>query len=177
MAVFSRLLSTDVKNLLAEKYSKIKTQSIGFKHKGDLVKTYTFTFVDESEKFELERFINKLWLILTHFRINFAVGYILRNEDDLRYFHPSINNSCLLQRPFNVSGSNDLMHFKFEFVPENWLELNSHLNLRPNSKSVVEYLTSITFYVYLVAGIYQFVGSPPNTMLNFFKESMSLLLW
>ena len=149
MPVFSRLLSPDVKNLLTEKYSKIETQSTGFKHKGDLVKTYTFTLVDESEKFELERFINKLRPILTHFRINFAVGYILREEGNLRYYHPSINNSCLLKRAFDVSGSNDLMRFKPEFVRWNWLELNSHLNLRPNSKSVVVCLTSITFYVYI----------------------------
>ena len=92
MPVFSRLLPRDVKNLLTEKYSKIETQSTGFKHNGDLVKTFSFTLVDESETFELERFINKLRPILTHFRINFAVGYILRNEEDLHDYHPSINN-------------------------------------------------------------------------------------
>ena len=48
MPVFSRLLSSEVKNLLTEKYLKIETQSTGFKHKGNLVKTHTFTLVDET---------------------------------------------------------------------------------------------------------------------------------
>ena len=67
MALFSNLFSTEVQNLLSEKYSKIKTQSTGFKHKGGgegVIKTYNFTLVDENEKFNLDRFIEKLSPIL-----------------------------------------------------------------------------------------------------------------
>ena len=112
--------------------------------------------------------------ILTHFRINFAVGYILRNEGEVRYFHPLIGNSCLLRTAFDVSGDEDLEIFLTEFEQGNWLDLNSHLNLRPNTKSVVECVCSITFYVYLVEGIYQLVGAPSVTIPDFFKESSSL---
>ena len=97
MPEFSRLLSTGVKNLLAQKYSKIKTQSIGFKEKSTSVKTFNFSLVNENEKFDLDKFINKLTPILTRFKINFAVGYILGEEGGLCYFHPSRNNSCLLK--------------------------------------------------------------------------------
>ena len=68
MPAFSRLLSTEVKNLLEEKYSKIKTQSTGFNQDGDLVKVHNFTLVDEIEKFDLDRFINKLSPILTRLK-------------------------------------------------------------------------------------------------------------
>ena len=104
------------------------------------------------------------------------MGYILRAEDVLRYYHPSIGNSCLHRTAFDVSGDENLTRFKTEFEHGNWLDLNSHLNLRPNTKSVVECVCSITFYVYLVAGIYQFVGTPPTTMPDYFKV-MSFSLW
>ena len=109
---------------------------------------------------------------LTHFKINFAVGYILRGV--LRYFHPSIGNSCLLSTAFDVSGDKDLATFKTEFEHVNWLDSYTPSNLRPNTKSVVECLCSITFYVYLLEGIYQFVGTPPTIIPDFFKNSMSL---
>ena len=98
------------------------------------------------------------------------MGYNLRNEDVLRYYHPSIGNLCLLQTAFNVSGDADLTRFKAEFKRGNWLELISHLNLRPNTKSKVECFTNILFYVYLVAGVLwiQFVGTPLLTIPDFF---------
>ena len=66
------------------------------------------------------------------------------------------------------------MRFKDEFLRGNWLDLNTHALLRPTTKVTAICLTSITFYVYLVDGIYQFVGSPPNEMPKYFTESVSL---
>ena len=80
MPVYSPLLSTEVKNLLTEKYDKIKTQVTGFNQDGGLVKEYTYTLVDEAQKFNIDQFIREITPILTRFKINFAVGYIL-NED------------------------------------------------------------------------------------------------
>ena len=102
------------------------------------------------------------------------MGYILRNEGILIYFHLSIENSCLLKTAFDVSGRKDLTRFKTEFELGSWLELTSHLNLRPNTRSVVECLANITFYVYLIEGIYQFVGFLPLNMPDLLKESRSL---
>ena len=87
------------------------------------------------------------------------MDYILKTEDVLRYYHPSIGNSCLLRMAFDVSSEEDLSRFKTEFQHGAWLELN----LRPKRKSKAECPANITFYVYLVAGIYQFVGTPPVT--------------
>ena len=92
------------------------------------------------------------------------------NEGAVRYFHPSMGNSCLIRTAFYVSGNKHLAPFKTEFEWENWLDLNSHLNRHPNTKSVVECVYSITFYVYLVASIYQFVGNPPDFIPNFCEE-------
>ena len=104
MPDFSELLASDVKTLLATNYVKNETQSTGFKHNSEVIKTFTFCLVDLNDLFRLERFIEVLRPILTHFKINFAIGYILREEGNLRYFHPSIGNSCLLGTAFDVSG-------------------------------------------------------------------------
>ena len=145
MPVFSAHLETDIKHLLAADYSKIETQSSDFNYNAEIIKTFTFSLVDLNDPFRLQWFIEVLRPILTHFRINFAVGYILRNEGEVRYFHPLMGNSCLLRTAFDISGDEDFDHFKTEFERGNWLDLNSHLNLRPNTKSVVEWVCSITF--------------------------------
>ena len=80
MPVYSPLLSTEVKNLLTEKYDKIKTQVTGFNQDGGLVKELTFTLVDEAGKFNINRFISQVTPILTRFKINFAVSYVLNEE-------------------------------------------------------------------------------------------------
>ena len=80
----------------------------------------------------------------------------------------------LLRTAFDIRGNEDLNRFKTDFERGNWLDLNSHLNLRPNTKSVVECVCSITFYVYLVAVVYQLVGTPPDLITDFFKKSRFL---
>ena len=100
MPDFSDLLAPDVRSLLATYYAKIITQSSGFKYNSKVIKTFTFCLVDLNDPFRLEHFIEELHPILTHFKINFAVGYILREEGKLRYFLQSIGNSCLLRTMF-----------------------------------------------------------------------------
>ena len=174
MPVFSPLLSTEVKNLLTAKYDKIKTQTRGFNLVGGLCKELTFTLVDESQKFDIEHFISQVAPIRTRFKINFAVSYILNEEAGPRYFHQSHNNSRILPLAFVVRGPEDLTRFKDEFSRGNWLDLNTHVIMRPNSKSTPVCLASITFFIYLVDGIFQFVGKPPNEMPPYFSATMSL---
>ena len=174
MPVYSRLFSAEVKNLLTEKHNQIKTHISGFNQNGGLVTEYTFTLIDESEKFHIDRFISKVSSILIRFKINFGVSFILNEETGLRYFHQSHNNSRLLPLAFIITGPADLIRFKAEFLRGNWLDLNTHAILRPTTKAKAICITSITFYVYLVSGVYQFVGLPPNEMPNYFTNSMSL---
>ena len=58
MPVYSHLLSTEIKNLLTEKYDKIKMQVTGFNQDGGMGKLLTFTLVDEVKKLrKIEIFI------------------------------------------------------------------------------------------------------------------------
>ena len=86
MPVYSPLLSTEVKNLLTEKYDKIKTQVTGFNQDGGLVKELTFTLVDEAEKFNIDRFISQVTSVLTRFKLNFAVSYYYFRRDRAEIF-------------------------------------------------------------------------------------------
>ena len=115
MPVFPQHLAQDMQYMLTENYTKTETQSSGFNYNAEIIKTFTFSLVDLNNTFQLDRFIDALCPILTHFRINFAVGYILRTEDMLRYYHSSIGNSCLLTMAFDVSGEEDMVRFKTEF--------------------------------------------------------------
>ena len=174
MPVFSSLLSSEVKNLLIKEYHKIKTQTGGFNIDGGLCKTLTFTLVDEAQKFDLDHFISQVAPIRTRFKINFAVSYVLNEETGPRYFHQSHNNSRLLPTAFVIRGPEDLTQFKEEFLRGNWLDLATHVLRRPSSKSKPICLASVTFYVYLVDGIFQFVGNPPNEIPPYFTNSDSL---
>ena len=99
----SRLLASYVTDLLSIHYPKIKTQATGSKYKNGIFKTFTYTLIDINEPFQIDRLVDAVRPILTRFRINFALGYILRNEDTLRYYHPSNGNSCIWNTAFDVS--------------------------------------------------------------------------
>ena len=115
MSLFPLRLASDVKRLLSTNYSNIETLMSGFNYNAEIIKIFTFLLVDLNNPFQIDRFIALLCLILTHFRSNFAVDYILRTEDVLRYYHPSIGNSCLLRTAFDVSDEEDLSRFKTDF--------------------------------------------------------------
>ena len=154
MPVFSRLLADHITSLLSFHYPKIKTQQCGSKYKGGIVKKFTYTLCDTAEPFQIDSFIAAVRTILTRFKINFAMGCILRNESNLKYYHPSDNNGCICSKAFDVSTENDLIWFKSEFEKGNWLASTSHLNLRSDTKSFVECLANICFYVYIVDGLH-----------------------
>ena len=101
--------------------------------------------VDETLPFQIDNFIAELWPIREHFCINFNVGYMLSEETEIRYFYPSTNNSCLLTNAFRVNEERDIDAFRTKFEESAWLYLDTHTNLRPNTKSVVECLCVITF--------------------------------
>ena len=177
MVAFSRLLSTDVQDLLVEKYGKIKTQTSGFNQSGELVKELTYTLVDQSEPFDIERFLSTVRPISMRYKINFGVSYILREEEGLRYYHASHNNSRLLSTAFVVTEPDDLIRFKHEFARDNWIDLDRHTLLRPNTKAKPVCLASITFWVYLVDGVYQFVGAPQLTSRDILELLCHFTRW
>ena len=136
MPVYSDLYSTEVKHLLNEKHEQIKTHSASFNQNVGYVVECTFTLVDLSEIFHIDRFISLVSTILIRFKINFGVSFVLDDEIiGLRYFHQSHNNSRLLPTAFIITGPADLVRFKAEFLRGNWLELNTHAKLRPTTKT------------------------------------------
>ena len=125
--------------------------------------------VDESAPFQIDEFITALHPIRNHFHINFSIGYMLREGTDVRYFYPSINNSCLLPTAFRVNEERDIDKFKTKFEKGSWLYIDIQRNLRPNTKSVGECLCQITFYVSIIKGFFQHVDIAPTTLPDFFK--------
>ena len=166
MVVLSPLLAEDERAEILLHYSKIKTQQVQQKRNVGLCKQFTYTLCDTNEQFRISSFIDAIRPILNRFKINFAMGFILRSENTVRYFHPSEHNGCIWNNAFDISGGNDLMRFKAEFEKGNWLALASHTLLRSNTKSVVACLANLCFYVSIVEGNFQYVGRPLQNMLS-----------
>ena len=95
MVVLSQLLSEDVRAEILLNYVKIKTQQVEQKHKDGLAKHSNYTLCDTDEPFEIDSFIDVIRPILNRLKINFAIGFILRSETDVRYYYPSDNNGCI----------------------------------------------------------------------------------
>ena len=51
------------------------------------------------------------------------------------------------------------------------MAINTHKNLRPDTKSIVECILCINFYVYLICAVYQHVGAPPALIPDFSQKS------
>ena len=81
MVILSPLLAEDVQTEILAHYSKIKTQQSQQRNKnGGIAKRFTYTLCDTSEPFEIDAFIETVRPILNRFKINFAMGFILREE-------------------------------------------------------------------------------------------------
>ena len=63
---------------------KIKMQSSSYGATNNIVKTFNFSLVDETSPFQIDDFIAELRPIGNHFHINFSVGYMLREETEIR---------------------------------------------------------------------------------------------
>ena len=176
MPVFSALLPQDVVSEILLHYHKIRTHEVLQKRNIGLCRQFTYTLCDTAHPFELECFIDAVKPILNRFKINFAMGFILRSESGVRYYHPSEHNGCVWKNAFDISGGNDLMRFKAEFEKGNWLALTSHTLLRSNTKSVVACLANVCFYVSIVEDNFQYVGRPPQNMPSYFTRTTSVFM-
>ena len=77
--------------------------------------------------------------------INISLGFILRNreDDELKFFHPS-NNNMLFQLPLKID--NDFKNLKDELLNTDWFEVVRQQ--RPSTKWIVEKIICIRFDVY-----------------------------
>ena len=154
MPQFSRLLADDVQSLLTEQYDKIKTEESGpHKCKQNIYFVYTFCLADENNPFTIEQFLDKLRYFNNQIKVNFAFGYILHKENlEVSYFHPGITNTVQLNTAFLIAEDLDKARFQQLFNRGQWLNLETHVKMRPNTKTRVVCLASVQFYVYMLKG-------------------------
>ena len=75
-------------------------------------------------------------------KVNISLGFILRNreDDELKFFHPS-NNNMLFQLPLKID--NDFKNLKDELLNTDWFEVVRQQ--RPSTKWIVEKNHMYTF--------------------------------
>ncbi|XP_070203679.1 uncharacterized protein [Littorina saxatilis] len=81
------------------------------------------------------------------FKINFSHSFLLKNKEsgDLSFFHASVNNHSVLQRPRLINSKQDFLSFLGEISDHDILE---QVRLeRPNSRYAVHTIMSSSFYV------------------------------
>ena len=99
--------------MLEQKFNKIKRQQDTYKWKDEVDDVYNFCLVDKDDPFSIEDFISILRNRKKQVRINFAVGYLLREENsELLYFHTCIQNMLLLEDAFRINEEKDLDLFR-----------------------------------------------------------------
>ena len=78
-------------------------------------------------------------------KVNISLGFILRNreDDELKFFHPS-NNNMLFQLPLKID--NDFKNLKDDLLNTDWFEVVRQQ--RPSTKWIVEKIICIRFDVY-----------------------------
>ena len=78
-------------------------------------------------------------------KVNISLGFILRNreDDELKFFHPS-NNNMLFQLSLKID--NDFKNLKDELLNTDWFEVVRQQ--RPSTKWIIEKMICIRFDVY-----------------------------
>ena len=88
----------------------------------------------------------------TVFKLNVSFGFILRNNETgaLQYYYASRNNEQVFEAPFQITTADDLPHVREALQNLDVLAwVRQH---RPNSKWVVQQVTTITFVVTKLQG-------------------------
>ena len=115
-------------------YKKGKVQSIFNFYYNQNLKLLIRKIVDQILKFQFHRF-----------KINYSFGYILKNinDNELRYYHSSFNNSVMMETARLISNRQELIEFLNTLSEESFFE---KIN-RPDSKWKVVDIPNITFYI------------------------------
>ena len=82
-----------------------------------------------------------------HFRLNYSFGFLLRHQEtgQLRFFHPSQNNTRVLPVPVLIATQADFEDFLDSLPNQDILEWARQQ--RPDTKWFVEGVTNVTFYL------------------------------
>ncbi|XP_078601001.1 uncharacterized protein LOC144876010 [Branchiostoma floridae x Branchiostoma japonicum] len=158
-----------VQNLYRQKWSMIRTQ---FKRGQTIQDTYNFRLVSENPS----DLADKVWAIFgdqqTVFKINLSFGFILQDGETgaLRYFYPCENNNGFLPEPVQVENEDGIRRFldKIEEVDH----MEQARQERPNSKTVLQKMVNVTFYVHKIKD--HPIGAP-GTLKDYIRNSRSII--
>ena len=122
-------------------FSSIRT----FYKKGKVQSIFNFCY-NQDLKLLNPKIIHQILQLQFHrFKINYSFGYILKNinDNELRYYHSSFNNSVMMETARLISNRQELIEFLNTLSEESFFEKINH----PNSKWKVVDIPNITFYI------------------------------
>ena len=127
------------RNIYRKHWKTINSQKIGVLK--DIINFPVYNLDDN----ELIKVLDTIKEKYRRIRVNISLGFILRNreDDELKFFHPS-NNNMLFQLPLKID--NDFKNLKDELLNTDWFEVVRQQ--RPSTKWIVEKIICIRFDVY-----------------------------
>jgi transposase-like protein len=140
-------LPIDLRKIYTAYWSTIKTHSNIYDH----VSTYNFFHnpLTTTHPIDWSALLTDVFTRQTkRFKINYSHHTILRHREthDLRFFHASSNNSCVLTVPKLINNRKDFDAFLSHLHESDILNFTQHN--RPNTKYVVEAIPATSFYFY-----------------------------
>ena len=124
---------------------KHRTSIRTFYKKGKVQSIFNFCY-NQDLKLLNPKIIHQILQLQFHrFKINYSFGYILKNinDNELRYYHASFNNSVMMETARLISNRQELIEFLNTLSEESFFE---KIN-RPDSKWKVVDIPNITFYI------------------------------
>ena len=131
----------EINTLMRKHFSSIRT----FYKKGKVQSIFNFCY-NQDLKLLNPKIIHQILQLKFHrFKINYSFGYILKNinDNELRYYHSSFNNSVMMETARLINNRQELIEFLNTLSEESFFE---KIN-RPDSKWKVVDIPNITFYI------------------------------
>ena len=134
-------MEDEINTLMKKHWTSIRT----FYKKGKVQSIFNFCY-NQNLTVLIRKIIHQILQLQFHrFKINYSFGYILKNinDNELRYYHSSFNNSVMMETARLISNRQELIEFLNTLSEESFFE---KIN-RPDSKWKVVDIPNITFYI------------------------------
>ena len=131
----------EISTFIQKHWTSIRT----FSKKGKVQSIFNF-YYNQDLKLLIRKIVNQILKFQFHrFKINNSFGYILKNvnNNDLRYYHASFNNSVMMSTACLISNRLELIEFLNTLAEESFFD---QIN-RPDTKWKIVNISNITFYI------------------------------
>ena len=131
----------EINTLMRKHFSSIRT----FYKKGKVQSIFNFCY-NQNLKVLIPKIVHQILQLQFHrFKINYSFAYVLRNinNNELRYYHSSYNNSLMMETALLISNRHELIQFLNTLSEESFFE---KIN-RPDSKWKIVDIPNIDFYI------------------------------